>query len=49
MPRLQSTMTAISLGTAGASSLSNSTVGSIQEPGWVARRMCQATGIAQLR
>ena len=32
MPRSQSTMTVISLGTAGASSLSSSTVGSIQEP-----------------
>ena len=39
----------ISFGTAGASSLSSSTVGSIQEPFWVARWMRQATGMAQLR
>ena len=49
MPRSQSTMTVISLGTAGASSLSSSTVGSIQEPRWVALWMRQATGMAQLR
>ena len=49
MPRSQSTMTVISLGTAGASSLSSSTVGSIQEPFWVALWMRQATGMAQLR
>ena len=33
----------------GASSRSSSTVGSIQEPRWSACRICQATGMAQLR
>ena len=49
MPRSQSTMTVIFSGTAGAKACSSSTVGSIQEPGWSACRMCQATGMAQLR
>ena len=49
MPRSQSTMTVISLGTAEASSLSSSTMGSIQDPRWVARWMRQATGMAQPR
>ena len=49
MPRSHSTMTVMSRVTAGASSLSSSTVGSIQEPRQVARWMRQDTGMAQLR
>ena len=39
----------ISLGTAGAKACSSSTIGSIQAPRWLARRMRQATGMAQPR
>ena len=48
-PRSHSTTTFISLGTAGARACSNSTIGSIQAPRLLARRMRQATGIAQPR